>query len=83
MTTLREQYEVDCWGSMASGPDDASIALSGTPACQRLESTIKDLEDSLSRGCAQAKEAAHRGRVLPGILRELVAARGLEQCVAP
>ena len=82
LAALEERYKVDCWGSVPSArPDDAPLVLSGTPACQRQETTIKELQDSLSRGCAGAREAAHRGGILPGILRELAAARGLEECL--
>jgi hypothetical protein len=41
------------------------------------------MQDSLSGGCAAVRDAARRGSILPGILRELAAARGLEQCLNP
>ncbi len=83
LAALEEAYKRDCWGFVGGGGESVPLQLSGTPACQRLESTIKGIQDSLSGGCAAVKDAAKRGRILPGILRELAAARGLEQCLNP
>lgn len=83
LAALEEAYKRDCWGFVGGGAESVPLQLSGTPACQSLESTINGIHNSLSGGCAAVKDAAHKGRVPPGILRELVAARGLDSCVNP
>jgi hypothetical protein len=83
LATLEGAYKRDCWGASGSiGSPESRMQLSGTPACLSHESMIKELQSSLSRECAAAKDAAHKGGVLPGILRELAGARGLEQCLS-
>jgi len=85
LATLEADYGGDCEGEVYPRGDRSKppVRLSDTPACERKESTIHDLQSSLWRECAAVKEEARKGRVIPGILRELVAARTLEHCVQP
>ena len=80
---LEEEYKRDCSGFIFTPGLSRPVALSTTPACQSKEFSIKGMQQSMLTQCAAIKDSAHKARVLPGILRDLARARGLEQCISP
>ena len=87
---LRSDYDQACAGEMIVTYKDesgqgqtGSIRKAETPECVSRAGVISGLQDGLKKEGAELEEVARRARVLPGILRELVAAYALEGYMNP
>ena len=61
----------------SSAPHEATVNLAETERCRALAWDIEDLRGHIKQRATDIEEAARRGSVLPGIVRELVAERHL------